>query len=121
QPTSKPLSPSRIPPTESVDPSYPAYIKATVHFPNPTDGVGGFFIPSLHQSHCPLPESHRRSRWILHTRPTSKPLSTSPIPPTESVDFSYPAYITATVHFPNPTDGVGGSFIPGLHQSHCPL
>ncbi len=72
-------------------------------FPNPTNAVGGSFILSLHshgnagfripptqlvdRSYSAYTESHQRSWWIVHTRPT-----------------------------PNPTNAVGGSFILSLHS-----
>jgi len=41
-------SPSRIPPTQLVDCSYPAYKRTrSKPVPNPTNAVGGLFIPSL--------------------------------------------------------------------------
>src|SRR6185295_18919731 len=63
-------------------------------FQNPTDGIGGLFIPCLlSTTRCHLPESHRRSPWIVHTLPTKHDaLPPSRIPPTQSVDCSYPAY-----------------------------
>jgi putative transposase len=59
---------------------------------NPTDAVGGPFIPNL------LPT------------PAAPPL----IPPTQSVVPSYPTYSPPLRSSSNPTDAVGGPFIPNL-------
>jgi hypothetical protein len=114
QPTVREAAASRIPPTGVGGSFIPCLQQAGRRFPNPTDGVGGSFIPCLPKGDRPAPESHRRSRWIVHTLPTSNGTATSRIPPTESVDRSYPAYQQRDRRFPNPTDGVGGSFIPCL-------
>src|SRR6185503_609514 len=89
--------PSRIPPTQLVDCSYLAYNEGTrPAFPNPTNAVGGSFILGLQRRNSTCrPESHQRSWWIVHTRPTTKGLD---------------------LLSPNPTNAVGGSFILGLQR-----
>jgi hypothetical protein len=76
QPTiSRPASPFRIPPTHLVDRSFPAYNQsASEPVPNPTNAVGGSFIPSLHIGCHARPESHQRSWWIVHTQPAAAAL-----------------------------------------------
>src|SRR6185503_17084015 len=62
----------QIPPTQLVDRSYSAYIRAVRNpVANPTNAVGGSFILCLH-TRCPEPgcKSHQRSWWIVHTLPT---------------------------------------------------
>src|SRR2546425_1044488 len=86
---------SRIPPTALVDGSYSAYKTTGITaVPNPTNTVGGWFILGLQNDwHHGRPESHQRSWWMVHTRPT-KQLASRPsrIPPTQLVDGSYSAY-----------------------------
>ncbi len=60
-------------------------------------------------------QSHQRSWWFVHTRPTRDDGQASRIPPTQLVDRSYSAYTGRWAGFPNPTNAVGGSFILGLH------
>src|SRR4029077_14696193 len=150
QPTSRLANaPSRIPPPQLVDRSYSAYKPTGVRpVPNPTNAVGGSFILSLQADwRTPRPESHHRSWWIVHTQPTSRlAYAPSRIPPTQLVDRSYSAYISAAAcpsripptqlvdrSYPaykgtgarpvrNPTNAVGGSFIPELRcRSHLQL
>jgi len=68
-------------------------------------------------------QSHQRSWWIVHTRPTTRlRRAFSGIPPTQLVDRSYPAYNEAAARlFWNPTNAVGGSFILGLHRAAARL
>src|SRR6185503_19561338 len=86
QPTSRGPRPSRIPPTQLVDRSYSAYIQRAATLANPTNGVGGSFILSLHPEGRDPRESHQRSWWIVHTQPTSRGPRPSRIPPTQLVD-----------------------------------
>ena len=58
---------------------------------NPTDAVGGSFIPHLLLNSQSVQSHRRRSRWFVHTPPTPK-LPKRTIPPTQSVVRSYPTY-----------------------------
>src|SRR4030095_8076652 len=101
---------SQIPPTQLVDYSYSAYGAR----PNGT------------RRH-PVPKSHQRSWWIIHTQPTGRGLTAhvvTPFPnPTNAVGGLFilstrePGLQGHTSRqFPNPTNAVGGLFILGLHS-----
>src|SRR5437867_1101712 len=68
-------------------------------------------------------QSHQRSWWIVHTRPTTGLRHAfSGIPPTQLVDCSYSAYAeTCGSVFWNPTNAVGGLFILGLRAHRQPV
>src|SRR6185436_10926194 len=112
----------RIPPTQLVDRSYSTYRQpAPGRVCNPTNAVGGSFIPNLQATCTRLGlESHQRSWWIVHTQPTGNLHPAGfVIPPTQLVDRSYSAYRQpAPGRVWNPTNAVGGSFILSL-QATC--
>jgi hypothetical protein len=58
-----------------------------------------------------------RSRWIVHTRPTSKAPTTRESHRPQSVDRSYLTYTKAPTNPGIPPTAVGGLFIPDLHPS----
>src|SRR4029079_8363963 len=90
-PTSRQCDSLRIPPTESVDGSYSAYIEIVRLAPNPTDGVGGLFIPNLQKADEAFqnPTDGVGGFFIPSLQKADDSLR---IPPTESVDCSYPTY-----------------------------
>ena len=52
---------------------------------------------------------------MLHIQPTLASQPAVRIPPTQSVDASYPTYISIATCSSNPTDAVGGCFIHVLN------
>jgi hypothetical protein len=62
---------SQIPPTQLVDRSYSAYAKGKEPWVrNPTNAVGGLFIPNLNVDQ-PQSESDRRVRLCMNNPPTA--------------------------------------------------